>query len=171
LNITDYFPDYVEIGYTKKSYGVSGQLRIFVQEEQSKSIAQAKHCFFLMKGCLVPYFIEDLDEDLIKFESSKNPEDAKTLVSKSIYIHNTQVVDVKAKEIDMNSFKFVEGFDLVNSESEEVVGAIDEVVVYPQQEIAMVAGNMIPLNIHNVKGINQDEKLIFVEIPDGLLDL
>lgn len=171
MNITDYFPDYIEIGYTKKSYGVSGQLRIFIEEKYTSSFSDAEHCFFLMKGCLVPYFIENQEDELVKFESCKNPEDAKNLVSKGIFLHKDQAKDLTDIETNPNSFNFTVGFSLIDSDSEQVIGTITEVLVYPQQEIAMVGNHMIPLNIHNIKGINQEEKLIFVEIPDGLLDL
>lgn len=173
MNITDIFPQYLEVGFTKKSYGVHGQIRVFINEEFRTSFGKAEHCFFLMKGCLVPYFIEGRDEDLIKFESFHNPEDAKKMVSKSIYLHEDQV-DIR-DDVSENSFSMVEGYELVDDASEQVVGTISEILIYPEQEIALIEHNgnevLIPLNEHNVKGINVEEKIIFVEIPEGLLDI
>ncbi|GLR20002.1 ribosome maturation factor RimM [Portibacter lacus] len=173
MNITDIFPDYYEVGFTKKSYGVNGHLRISINDEFQTSFRKAEHCFFLLKGCLVPYFIENLDEDLIKFESCHNPENAKEMVSKTIYLHEDQITE--RDQISESEYAIFNGFKLVDHQSEQVVGVIAEIVSYPEQEIAMVIQDdnefMIPLNVHNIKGINQDEQLIFVEIPEGLLDI
>lgn len=170
MNITDYFPQYKEVGYTKKSYGVNGFLRIFISEGYLPSITNASHVFFLLKGCLVPYFIESYEDGLIKFESCKNPEDAKAIVAKGIFLHQDQVSEVKPSK-EVNSFSMVEGFELYNSETDELIGTIDEVLIYPQQEIASIGDILIPLNFENVKGIDVEGKCVFVEIPEGLLEI
>jgi 16S rRNA processing protein RimM len=170
LNITDYFPEYSEVGYTKKTYGVQGQIRVHINEEFVPSFDKAEHVFFLMKGCLVPYFIETNSDGLTKFESCKNPEDAREIVAKSIYMHQGQIERVE-KTHDADSFTVVEGFKLYDAETEELVGIIDEVVTYPQQEIASVGDIMIPLNFENVKGIDMESKAVYVDIPEGLLDI
>ena len=175
MNITDYFPDYEEIGYTKKSYGVNGHLRVFIMEAFQSSFEKSRHCFFLLKGCLVPYFIEDQEDGIVKFESCESPEDAKSIVSKSIYLKKDQIIISKEKP-EVDGFKVVIGFEMLDAETEEVVGTIADVVEYPQQEMAVVTTAdggeyLIPLNFENVKGIDVEEKLVSVEIPDGLLDL
>jgi 16S rRNA processing protein RimM len=170
LNITDYFPAYKEVGYTKKSYGVNGHLRIFIEDDYLPSIESVQHVFFLLKGCLVPYFIQSYEDGLIKFESCEHPEDAKALVAKTIYMHEDQIIEV-APSTEVNSFAIVEGFELYDADTEELIGTVDEVVVYPQQEIAHIGNIMIPLNFENVKGIDMEGKSVFVEIPEGLLEI
>jgi 16S rRNA processing protein RimM len=179
LSITKFFPDYKEIGYTKKTTGVNGKLRIHIEPTFIDSISEAKHCFFLVKGCMVPFFIVNSEDDIldgiIKFESIKNPEKAREMVSKTIYLHEDQINQSNV-EVDQLTFSIVEGFDLYDEEKNEKVGQILSVELFPEQEIATVLkadGNeaLLPLNFHNVKGIDQEQKIIYVEIPEGLLDL
>ena len=174
MNITDYFPEYKEVGYAKKSYGVNGHIRIFIEKGYEVTFDQAKHCFFLLKGCLVPYFIKDYENGVVKFDSCSNPEDTKVIASKSIYLHQDQILPMEVEE-DSEGFSLVEGYMLVNDETEEEIGLIRKIEVYPEQEIAVVEGKqqeyLIPLNFHNVKGIDQESRRIFVEIPQGLLEI
>ncbi|WP_235295830.1 ribosome maturation factor RimM [Portibacter marinus] len=174
MNITDYFPDYTEIGYAKKSYGVNGQMRTFVEEQYDSSLAKSEHCFFLLKGCLVPYFIEDYDNNLIKFESCHNPEDTKELASRTMYLHKDQLANVSQVE-EKKTFAFAIGYSVIDEEEQIPIGIIQEIEEYPEQEIAVVQGQkhqyLIPLNFSNVAAIDQDQQTIYVEIPEGLLDL
>lgn len=175
MKVTDYFPDYVEVGYAKKSYGVKGDLRVFIEDGFKESLESARHCFFLLKGCMVPYFIKEASEGLVKFESCNNPEDTKAIVSRAIYLKKDQILTQDKEERPVDSFDFLTGYAVVEDSSENIIGDISEVVQYPQQEIATVTNGehtfLIPVNEFNIKAINQEEKLVFMEIPEGLLDL
>lgn len=179
MDIIDYFPEYTEIGYTKKSLGIQGKLRFFVEEVFEESIFKAEHCFFVLKGCMVPYFIDstlsEIQSGVIKFESTDTPEESKELVSKAIYLHKNQILDSNVKKETL-TFDFLVGFEMRDSESEAYIGVVKQIEEYPEQEIAIVVGKnnveyLIPLNEFNFKGTDEDSKLVFVEIPEGLLDL
>ena len=178
MKVTDYYKDYIDIGYTKKTSGVKGFLKLNIEDRFADSLGAAKHCFLMNRGCMVPYFIDTdpdtISDGLIKFECTNNPQEARQIVSKTIYLHKNQILQHSPLEQEAG-FSIVKYYQLVDDETEEIIGKIVDVVQYPEQEMAIVdAGNkeiMIPLNIYNVKGINPEEELVFVEIPDGLLEL
>jgi len=144
-----------------------------IHDDFESSLAEAEHCFFLLKGCLVPYFIDKYESGQIKFESCNNPEDCKSIVSRSIYLHKSQIHAIEEKEAE--SFQKVIGFQLLNAEDESLLGSIVAVEEFPQQEMAIVESEanefMIPLNVHNVKAVDLERKIVYIEVPDGLLEL
>ena len=101
MEVASFFPNYKEIGFTKKTTGVKGKLRFHAENAFVESIFSANHCFFLLKGCMVPYFIisdaEEIAQEIIHFESCNNPEDAQLIVGKKIYLHNNQITEGEAK--------------------------------------------------------------------------
>lgn len=179
MNITDYFPDYIEVGYLKKTTGINGKLRYFVEPEFAESITSAAHCFFLLKGCMVPYFLVNKGgeraDGILKFDSVKNPEDAKVIVSRTIYLHKDQIVASTLGKSKL-TFEFIRGLEIFNVASKESIGVVTSIESYPEQEIAIVIGKddkefMLPVNEFNFKGLDEEERHAYFEIPDGLLDL
>ncbi len=179
MNITDYFPKYREVGYTKKTFGVNGRIKIQIQDAFVDSISSAKHCFFMLKGCMVPYFIdnskEEREDGIIKFESTTDPETAKVIVGRPIYLHEDQV-QITLTIQDKFRFSFVKGKILFDGESEQEIGTIIEIEEYPQQEMLIVQGRggqeyMIPIHKSNYKGMDKEGNRVFLDIPEGLLDL
>lgn len=162
----------------KKATGTSGKLKINVEEKFVESLEKTRNCYFLLKGCMVPYFIQkrsDLANSLIKFESINSPEETKVIAGKAIYLHNDQIIpsDIAANQL---VFGFIEGLQLKDSNTEKLVGIITSVEEYPEQEIAIVknASNqefLVPVNEHNYKGMDETETIVYIEIPEGLLDL
>lgn len=179
MNITDFYPDYKEVGYTKKTFGVSGKLRIHIHDSFLPSILKADHCFLLIQGCMVPYFIinkeEEKREGVLEFDWINTPEEAKEIVAKTIFLHTDQIKE-GAREINTLTFGFLEGFSLFDDETEEEVGYIQSIDTYPEQEIATVVKEdggdfMIPLNAESITGIDEEGKNLWMIIPDGIIDL
>lgn len=179
MNITDYYPDYLEIGYTKKTFGVKGRLKFVAEGQYVASMLEVEHSFFIMKGCMVPYFIvndaAERADGVIKFESASDPESAKLLVSKSIYLHKDQIIasDFVAEGL---AFDFLKGMQMFNDNNQELIGVVDNIVEYPEQEIAIVIDEnekeyLIPVNQFNIKEVNSEKMEVYIDIPEGLLDL
>ena len=179
MNITDYYPDYIEIGYTKKTFGVKGRLKFVVEGQYIASIIDVEHAFFVMKGCMVPYFIvndaAERADGVIKFESTNDPESAKILVSKSIYLHKDQILasDYVAEGL---AFDYLKGMQMYNDNNQQLIGVVDNIVEYPEQEIAIVIDQnekeyLIPVNVFNVIDVKMEESKVYIDIPEGLLDL
>ena len=151
---------------------MNGALKVQLDDAFQESLESASVVFFVQSGKPVPFFIEDSpegQEDLLKLEEVDSPEVAKTLSNLDIYLR-AEDVDVKKNQLDAS----LAGFELWDEE-EGCVGLIEEVVQYPQQLMAIVKDGevefLIPLNEAFLLNIDPDEKVIVMDLPEGLLDL
>lgn len=179
MNIIDFYPGYREIGYTKKTFGVNGKLKIHIDPGYQNSFIAAKHCFLFLDGSLVPYFIvngkEEKEDGVVEFDWVNTPEEARRVVSKKVFLHNDQMKEEKAVESEL-LFGFLLNFSVYDDETEEFIGLITNIEAFPEQEIATVTVNdektfMTPLNTINIKAIDEEGRNVWLEIPEGLIEL
>ena len=66
------------------------------------------------------------------------------------------------------------GFVLVDIEGQDI-GVIKEVVQYPEQLMAVVDVDsqdvLVPLNETFIQGVDPEQSAIWVDLPEGLLDI
>ncbi len=71
-------------------------------------------------------------------------------------------------------YKFTEGFKVMDIHQGEIA-EIEEVVEFPQQEMAYVTYNdktiLLPLHPNFIVEIDRENKIITMNLPEGLLDL
>ena len=167
------------IGYTRKPFGLKGELKIQIEEIFIEDLLQTKVCFLPFKGHPTPYFIEHLRETdslLIKFEDIDNKENARQLANLEILLRKSDLSidpDQPLIDEDLEYGAFV-GYTLIDVQLGEI-GSIEEIQEYPQQEMAAVTYNdhpfLIPLNEHFIQSIDEVKQLIYVELPEGLLSI
>ena len=83
-------------------------------------------------------------------------------------------IATSATEPSFKTIQMYEGFTIVD-QGIGLIGIIEEVIEYPQQDMAFLNYKdkevMIPLNDTIVIGINEAEKQLLVDLPHGILDL
>ena len=169
---------YVPIGYTRKPVGVKGELRLHVEERYWEDFLQAQVLFVDMGGAPVPYFVENIriaKTPVVKLEEVDSPEDAQAIGGKALSLRESDLLpDVdREMEVETLEYGFLNGFTIYDQTL--LVGRIEQVLEFPQQEMALVIhkGNevFIPLNEHLIKKIDQENQKVIVELPEGLLEL
>ncbi len=86
--------NYTQIGYTKKTHGVTGELKVFVEEPYEDIFLDADRVFLETRGSKQPFFIESIrggGDLIVKFEEVKNREEALLLQSKGIFLPSSEV--------------------------------------------------------------------------------
>ena len=171
--------DYVSIGFTKKPYGIKGELKLKILDAYLEDFARAEVLFLGIDGRKIPFFVEAVRMDgplLIKFEEKDTKESASQLAGKEIFLRE---LDLSFDEKRKNSVADLKFTAYVGYILEDVnfgkIGTIKEVIEYPQQEMAIVLykekERLIPLNEHLVVRIDKDEQKILLDLPEGLLEL
>ena len=169
----------IHVGRTRKTYGVKGELKIEVKDLYYDDILKTEVVFVEISGKKIPYFIDTIKSKnnlLIKFQDIDNPETASLITSKKIYLRqedlNPEIAD--SPNLDAFSLEDLIGFKIKDS-TIGLVGAINEIEEYPQQLIAFVAYKdrtcMIPLTAGLITSIDQEAKIIEMDLPEGLLEL
>ncbi len=166
---------YIEIGYTKKTRGINGEVKVFVKDEYFDDFLEAGVLFIDVQGGYVPFFVESIRETnalLLKFEDINSPEEAAPVTGKPFYMRAS---DLRAPQsAPPTDFSLLRGFRIVDLDSGPV-GPIREILELPQQIMAVVEYGdgevLIPLNDQLITGIDEEAQILEMDLPEGLLEL
>lgn len=161
-----------KIGFIAKTYGVDGSFKLVVHEPFDEIIDQAKYLFLDMDGLPVPFFIEQwhFNKQInCKLEGINNREDAQFYISKEISIERKYIPD----ELGKTNKNHLIGFEIFNEK--KLLGAIVDINMLPQQIMAIVKiadkELMIPLHDQLIDSVDEERKVIYMNLPEGLVDL
>lgn len=171
MNISDAF----YIGYITKTRGLKGELQLFFEFEDYAEL-DLDILFLEMDKKLVPYFVSAVklqknSTAYLYFEDIDHIDKAQPLLRKKVYLPND-----KMPERDPDDFRYQDliGF-LVVDEHEGEIGEITDVQELPQQFVATVDFQgkelLFPLNDELILGIDAEDQVIEVDLPEGLVDL
>ncbi|RVU01443.1 16S rRNA processing protein RimM [Mucilaginibacter limnophilus] len=167
--------DHFRVGTILKTKGLKGEVQLYVDFEGLEAI-KFNAVFVEIAGKLVPFFISSIKypqkgQAYIYFEDVDSVEKASVLVKKDVYLPNKLKPKKKKEEFTL---KDVKGFIAID-ETHGELGEITDVLEYPQQVIASVRYNnrevLFPLNEAIITGINAEDGELYVNLPEGLLDI
>ena len=166
--------DLVQIGIINKVSGFKGKLSCIVNIAHPERLLKQKFLFVILEGLPVPFFVEEIefknDDLLVKFEDVETEADAKKLVRKEIFSERIKV----QKKKDVLTWNDLKGYNVIDEVHGEL-GIIEDVQEFPKQMIAKCMMNekeiLFPLNDEIVVEIDDDQKIVYVDLPDGLLDI
>lgn len=168
---------WVTIGKIRKPVGTQGFMKIEIYEDFKETFVKAPHIFVKVKGDLIPYFIEDIEDTgetfHCKLEEVDFPEDASKLNLCEIYMKEENILsDAHKRKIEKFSLS---GYHIINAETNISIGIIQDVHQYPHQLMAVTETEkgvkLIPLSDENIIEINNKDQTVTLNIPDGLLEL
>ncbi len=163
------------IGYFTKTKGLKGELQLFFEFDLYEDL-DLDVLFVDINGKLVPYFVSKVkvypnNTALFYFDDIDHIDKAQPLLKKKAYLPLT-----KMPERDEEDFEFTDlkGY-LVSDENHGELGEIIEVNEYPQQFVATISHKereiLFPLNEDFIIEIDDEERILYVELPEGLLDI
>lgn len=169
---------YTKVGFTQKSHGVKGEIKIKIHPEYIENVVDSDMVFIDQGGKKIPYFLESIRGNgklfIAKFEDVDSPEKAKRISSCELLLPDSAVAEVQEEPETELEFGYVAGYLLEDKDGVRI-GKIEEVLDYPQQEMALVVKEnkeiLIPLHRNNIIEVDEKKQTIRVDIPDGLLEL
>lgn len=168
----------VNIGKFQKTHALKGELNM-ISEINSDYFSTGKPLIVEVDGILVPFYIESdrpkgATTFLIKLQGINSEEEAREFVNKEVYALNSDIEEYLQEdfvdEFDLYDYKVI---DILNgNEIGKVVGIEDST----SNEILIVEGEedeelYIPFNEELIEEINEEEKIIKMKLPEGLLDI
>lgn len=162
------------IGTFTKTKGLKGELQLYVDFDGLESI-KFSAVFVDIAGKLVPYFVSSVkyrDNGAWFFlEDADTIEKASRLVKKDVYLPEKLRPKKKQEEFTLMD---LEGFIAID-EKEGELGEILSIQELPQQYIATIRYKtrevLFPLNETIIKGIDQEGGEVYIDLPEGLLDI
>jgi 16S rRNA processing protein RimM len=166
--------DHFRIGSFAKTKGLKGELQFYVDYDDLDAI-NFNAVFVDIAGKLVPYFVSSVKYQgngaYFILEDVDTIEKAAKLLKKDVYLPNKLKPKKKKEEFGLTDLK---GFIAID-EKEGELGEILDVQELPQQYIASVHYQnkeiLFPLNATTIKGIDMEGGEVYVDLPDGLLDI
>lgn len=172
---------YVTIGRTRKAHGLAGELKVSVEEKFLEDFLKNERIFLDVRGAKIPYFIAKVrggGEMILKLEEVDNRDAAVALQSRDILLREQDIIpdhlrEFEVEEEDTLEYGFLEGFTLADKNLGEI-GTVGEVLEMPQQEMAFLQYKgrevLIPLNEQLIISIDESNKRLTMDLPEGLLD-
>lgn len=138
-------------------------------------VFNCEYFFLEIDGLQVPFFITRRkivgDKLVVKFEDIDTEEKAKELLKKKISVEEHLLPTGADEE---GSFKDLIGYTLID-ESFGTLGPLNSVQEMPHQLIAQCFVNgkevLFPLTDNFIESIDDAEKIIRLQLPQGLLDV
>lgn len=163
------------IGYITKTKGLKGEVQLYFEYNEPE-LLNLDVLFAEISGKMVPFFtatykLHTNSTGNFYFDDIDHIDKAQQLVKKKIYLPLDKMPDRSEDEFHYNDLK---GF-IVSDETHGELGEIIEVNEYPQQFVATLLYQnkevLFPLNDDMIVEIDEEERTITVDLPEGLLDL
>jgi 16S rRNA processing protein RimM len=166
--------EFVKIGKVVKRFGVKGMLKVYVEDPYLKTIESCRAFFFNLDGSMVPFIIErrngDIEEWTIKLKRIDSPEDAKIISGHDVFIEKAELVGSSLVSLDND----LEGYEIHHNLGKKL--DVISIETYPKQLMLKCRRDqngdeniLIPLVEDWIESIDQESKVISMELPEGLL--
>jgi 16S rRNA processing protein RimM len=167
--------NYRNIGKLVAVFGLQGEL-VLLHRLGKKTSLKGLTTLFLeeRKDEMLPWFIESTriksDEEIfVKLEGLDTKETARKVVQKEVWLSEDDFVKFAGSSAPIS----LVGFHLW--QGTEDLGEILEVIEQPHQVLCMIdlGGKeaLIPVHDATLRKIDKKKRQVFVELPDGLLDV
>lgn len=163
------------IGYITKTKGLKGEVQLYFEFEDYEQL-ELDVLFIDMNGKLVPFFVathklQTNQTGTFYFDDVDHIDKAQPLVKKKVYMPLGKKPE---REDDEFYYTDLKGFTAIDETLGEL-GEIIEVNEYPQQFVATVhyknTDVLFPLNEDFIIEIDNEENILHLDLPEGLLDI
>lgn len=169
---------YIQIGKVSRPHGLTGALKFQVDERYAEDFLDAETVFLEQKGRKVPYFVADVREGnawLVQLEDITTPEAAQALSGCPAYLRTSDLLPAHARsEAAEDQYERYVGFTILDSFIGEV-GKIEEIISLPQHFVGVVMRDgqefLIPMHPSFIQQVDEQTRTLFMELPDGILEL
>ena len=165
-----------KIGLFNKPHGIHGELQFTFTDDIFDRV-DCDYLICLLDGIFVPFFIEEYrfrsdSTALVKLEGIDTAERARMFTNVEVYFPVKHAEEAEDGELSWNFFVGFRMEDVRHSELGEVV-EVDTTTVNTLFVVEQEDGEelLIPAQEEFIVEINQEKKLITVELPEGLLNL
>ena len=170
------FSDVYQIGVISKTHALKGEV-IFNFTDDVFDTEDADYIIINVDGILVPFFIEEYrfrndSSVILKIEDIDSADAAQTIIGCDVYFEKSKV---KADFSDQVSLKYFIGFKIENHDAQQI-GTIIDIDDNTENwlfitETANGDEVLIPAHDELITDIDNDNHVITMKLPEGLLDL
>ena len=167
--------DHVKIGTIVSKHGYKGFVKINVSSFNLNHIPDIKHIFIDIDNCLIPFMIGEIksfsnNQLIIKFVEVNSENEAENLIFKNIFVDSKSY-----KPIEEKAFFYDELITFNVYKESKKIGTIESINTKLPQHVFEVLINtkkvMIPIHEDLIEKIDKKNKIIHIDIPEGLIEI
>ncbi|MFO8022666.1 MAG: ribosome maturation factor RimM [Perlabentimonas sp.] len=168
-------PQLTEVGVIKRTHGVNGEVQVIWNNDFKPDNAELESVFLQIEGIPIPFFIKKLrnkgiNDSLVLFDEVESIEQANEIMGLSIYAEI-----IRKEEPDEIFLDDLVGYTIISSNGVQV-GTIEELQDYAGNlvfQIVNTAGHetLIPATSDFILELDEEEKILIMELPEGLIDI
>lgn len=166
----------VAIGKTGRPHGLSGELKLSIEEPFLEDFLVLSACFLERNGQRLPHFIEQIrgqSADILKLEQVDNRSTAQEWAHCTILVPAEQLATPQPAE-EEHPFAVYRGYQVIDQTLGEI-GSIEAFILQTQQVLAVVAYRekevFLPLHDDLIEKVDTEKQLLHMDLPEGLIDL
>jgi len=169
--------EYIQIGRLGKPFGLNGAIKVQIWDEFVGLVPPKNVLFVEQGGDVIPFFFTLFKEQgahlLVLFEDFDNPNAAHKVAKNNIFVRK-QDMPPEFLEEETSDMDHVVGFR-IKDESLGDIGVILDYDEQPYQTVVLVEYQdrevMIPWVDAYILGFDEENKVIQMDLPEGLLVL
>ena len=169
------------VGKLLKTHALKGEMNLMLDIDPGY-LEDGNPAVLDIDGIFVPFYAESVRTKgsfsyLVKFEGIDSEIEAKKLVNKTVYALRERLKEFMLENFDEEYALYDDliGWTIVDDEA-GVIGKVAEIDTNTENELFIVEtpeGNTIyiPLTEDFIEKMDEDSKTIYMNLPEGLLDL
>ena len=169
------YTNHVKIGTVVSKHGYKGDIKISLSSNNRDTFPDLKYLFIDLDGCFIPFMIENVRSFsknvlIVKLKEIRSEDEVNEVIHKNIYVDSAEM------ESNIDSGFFYN--DLINFEvitDSKKIGRIENInSKLPQPVFEIIYDSrkaLIPIHEDLIKKIDKENNIIYLDIPDGLLEI
>ena len=169
------YTNHVKIGTVVSKHGYKGDIKISVSSNNLVTFPDLKYLFIELDGCFIPFTIDNVrsfskNVFIVKLKEIMSEDEVDEIIHKHIYIDSTEM----ESNIDSGFFyNDLINFDVITDSKK--IGRIENInsnlpqpvfeIIYDSRKV------LIPIHEDLIKKIDKKNRIIYLDIPNGLLEI
>lgn len=161
-----------------KTFGTNGELVLKLYNSFPEETDLSEPVFIDIEGISVPFYFKSFrfngkSKAVVVFDDFETERLAEELLAKQLFMDDELL---ESEEDEPSPADFIGYKVLTHSETPAMIGTVEEYLDYPNNPLFLVLTAddvevLIPVNEDYIVAIDDDHEALFVELPEGFLDI